>query len=138
MFFYEFCKIFKNSFFTENLWATVSEYTLMQLWHNPSHRLFKDFYDEWVLQKQSPEVFCKKVFSKILQNLPQINCTRASAYNFIKKEWHGGFLWIWRNFYFYRTPPGDCLWFFKFHTVFNKLPKFQVKIVNTKHPENPS
>ena len=39
MFFCEFYEIFKNTFFTEHLWETSSEYTVkLQSWSNPLHK----------------------------------------------------------------------------------------------------
>ena len=32
MFSYEFCEIFKNTFFTEHLWATTSDFTELNLY----------------------------------------------------------------------------------------------------------
>ena len=84
-------------------------------------RCAKTFYflklaDFLIIKSSLPEVFCKKLFWKILQNSPENICARvsfliklqASACNFIKKEtlaqvFSCEFYEISRNSFFYRS-----------------------------------
>ena len=76
----EFCKVSKNSFFKEHLWATSSNKTNFKL------RVSSSFVDFPLSVMQSskqyrssrPEVFCKKSALRNFPNSEENSCIRAS------------------------------------------------------------
>ena len=97
VFSFEFCEIFKSTFFTEHLWVTASGYDEALLENVPDEEIFRkgSFSFFWFILKRycSPEQYVILFFQpKLLQKIWHLKKTTSRS-----KVMSVCFFWLWRH-----------------------------------------